>query len=84
MSETATPRKFSVEGEQGSEAGERSGAEQSEREIAVATKPPRRRFSLEYKRRIVRRADGCTTPGAVSASPRCHVSRPRRKAMLQT
>jgi hypothetical protein len=56
----------------------------SEREIEVAAKPARRRFSLEYKRRIVREADGCKTPGAVSASPRCKVSRPRRKAMLQT
>ena len=43
--------------------------DQSEREIEVATKPARRRFSLKYKRRIVREADGCKTPGAVSASP---------------
>lgn len=38
---------------------------QSEREVEVATKPARRRFSLDYKRRIVREADGCKTPGAV-------------------
>ena len=43
--------------------------DQSEGGIEVATKPARRRFSLEYKRRIVRAADGCKTPGAVSASP---------------
>ena len=58
--------------------------DQSEGGIEVATKPARRRFSLKYKRRIVREADGCKTPGAVSASPRCKVSRPRRKAMLHT
>jgi transposase-like protein len=45
-------------------AGERNG---SERETEVVAKPTRRRFTLEYKRKIVREADGCKTPGAVGA-----------------
>ena len=45
-------------------AAERSG---SERETEVVAKPSRRRFTLEYKRRIVREADGCKTPGAVGS-----------------
>ena len=36
-------------------------------EIEVVAKGTRRRFTLEYKRRIVREADGCKTPGAVGA-----------------
>jgi transposase len=36
-------------------------------EIEVVAKATRRRFTLEYKRRIVREADGCKTPGAVGA-----------------
>jgi transposase len=36
-------------------------------EIEVPAKATRRRFTLEYKRRIVREADGCKTPGAVGA-----------------
>ena len=36
-------------------------------EIEVAAKATRRRFTLEYKRKIVREADGCKTPGAVGA-----------------
>jgi hypothetical protein len=36
-------------------------------EVEVATKATRRRFTLEYKRKIVREADGCKTPGAVGA-----------------
>ena len=43
---------------------ERNG---SERETEVVAKATRRRFTLEYKRRIVREADGCKTPGAVGA-----------------
>ncbi len=39
----------------------------SERETEVVAKPRRRRFTLEYKRRIVREADSCKTPGAVGA-----------------
>ena len=34
-------------------------------EIEVVAKATRRRFTLEYKRKIVREADGCKTPGAV-------------------
>ena len=36
-------------------------------EIEVAAKATRRRFSLDYKRKIVREADACKTPGAVGA-----------------
>lgn len=36
-------------------------------EIEVTAKATRRRFTLEYKRRIVREADLCKTPGAVGA-----------------
>ena len=35
--------------------------------IEVVAKATRRRFTVEYKRRIVREADGCKTPGAVGA-----------------
>ena len=45
-------------------AVERNG---SERETEVVAKPTRRRFTLEYKRKIVREADGGKTPGAVGA-----------------
>ena len=45
-------------------AAERNG---SERETEVVAKPTRRRFTLEYKRQIVREADGCKAPGAVGA-----------------
>jgi len=36
-------------------------------EIEVTTKARRRRFTLDYKRKIVREADACKTPGAVGA-----------------
>jgi transposase len=36
-------------------------------EIEVTAKATRRRFTLAYKRKIVREADGCKTPGAVGA-----------------
>jgi transposase-like protein len=36
-------------------------------EIEVPAKARRRRFTLEYKRKIIREADGCKTPGAVGA-----------------
>jgi len=36
-------------------------------DIEVAVKATRRRFTLDYKRKIVREADGCKTPGAVGA-----------------
>jgi transposase len=35
--------------------------------IEVVAKATRRQFTLEYKRKIVREADGCKTPGAVGA-----------------
>ncbi len=35
--------------------------------IEVVVKAARRRFTLDYKRKIVREADGCKTPGAVGA-----------------
>jgi transposase len=36
-------------------------------ETEVVTRATRRRFTLGYKRKIVREADGCKTPGAVGA-----------------
>src|SRR2546427_7483133 len=36
-------------------------------EIEVAAKATRRQFTLEYKRKIVREADGCKVPGAIGA-----------------
>ena len=38
-----------------------------ESEVEVVAKASRRRFTVEYKRKIVREADGCKTPGAVGA-----------------
>src|SRR4029434_3149849 len=35
--------------------------------IEVGAKATRRRFAVEYKRKIVREADACKTPGAVGA-----------------
>jgi len=35
--------------------------------IEVVAKATRRRFTLDYKRKIVLEADGCKTPGAVGA-----------------
>src|SRR5438105_5825772 len=35
--------------------------------IEVVAKATRRRLTVEYKRKIVREADGCKTPGAVGA-----------------
>jgi transposase len=35
--------------------------------IEVVAKATRRRFTLEYKRQMVREADACKTPGAVGA-----------------
>ena len=43
---------------------ERNGSEQ---ETEVVAKPRRRRFTVEYKRTIVREADGCKDPGAIGA-----------------
>ncbi len=36
-------------------------------DVQVAAKPQRRTYTAEYKRRILREADACTTPGAVGA-----------------
>jgi transposase len=36
-------------------------------EVGVVAKASRRRFTAEYKRKIVREADGCKTAGAVGA-----------------
>src|SRR5438552_11556360 len=36
-------------------------------EVEVVGKAQRRQFTLEYKRKIVREADGCKTPGAIGA-----------------
>ena len=46
-----------------------SGTEMArvEPEVEVVAKASRRRFTVEYKRKIVREADGCKTPGAIGA-----------------
>jgi transposase-like protein len=36
-------------------------------EVQVVAKPRRRVYTAEYKRRILKEADACTTPGAVGA-----------------
>src|SRR5262249_8685616 len=36
-------------------------------EVEVVANASRRRFTVEYKRKILREADGCKTPGAVGA-----------------
>lgn len=36
-------------------------------EVEVSAKAPRRRFTVEFKRQVVREADGCKTPGAIGA-----------------
>jgi hypothetical protein len=36
-------------------------------DVQVAAKPQRRSFTAEYKRRILKEVDACTTPGAVGA-----------------
>ena len=36
-------------------------------DVQVAAKPRRRTFTAEYKRRILKEADACTTAGAVGA-----------------
>src|SRR5262245_54732353 len=67
MSETVTPWEFRVEGDQGSEADEHRSGALGGPGIEVVAKATRRRFTLEYKRKIVGEADGCRTPGAVGA-----------------
>ena len=36
-------------------------------DVQVAAKPRRRTYTAEYKRRLLREADACATPGAVGA-----------------
>jgi transposase len=36
-------------------------------DVQVVAKPRRRTYTAEYKRRILKEADACTTPGAVGA-----------------
>jgi transposase len=36
-------------------------------DVQVAAKPRRRTYTAEYKRRILKEADACTTPGAIGA-----------------
>jgi transposase len=36
-------------------------------EVEVLAKAQRRRFTLEYKRRVLQEADGCTKPGELGA-----------------
>ena len=36
-------------------------------DVQVAAKPRRRTYTAEYKRRILKEADACVTPGAVGA-----------------
>jgi transposase len=58
MSETVTPWAFSLG------TMERALGEPT---IDVVAKATRRRFTVEYKRKIVREADACKTSGAVGA-----------------
>ena len=39
----------------------------TEGNVQVVAKPRRRVFTAEYKRRILKAADACATPGAVGA-----------------
>lgn len=36
-------------------------------DVQVAARPRRRTYTAEYKRRILKEADACTTPGAIGA-----------------
>ena len=45
--------------------GAMEGVELSSSEVEVMAKPARRRFTAEYKLRILREADGCSRPGEV-------------------
>lgn len=38
-----------------------------EREVEVSAKAERRRFTAEYKRKILKEADGCSRPGELGA-----------------
>ena len=41
-------------------------------EVEVVAKASRRRFTVEYERKIVREADGCKTAGAIGAAAFCY------------
>jgi len=45
--------------------------------IEVVAKTTRRRFTVEYKRKVVRKADACKTPGAIGALLRREGCSPR-------
>lgn len=47
--------------------GESSAVVESEPEVEVAAKAQRRRFTAEYKRRVLREAEACRRPGEISA-----------------
>jgi transposase-like protein len=44
-----------------------SGEIPVEREVEVSAKAERRRFTAEYKRKILKEADGCSRPGELGA-----------------
>src|SRR5262245_5799890 len=67
MSETAPFPKFNVEGEQGLEVDERDREGPGSSNVEVVAKATRRRLPVEYKRKILRVADGCRTPGTMEA-----------------
>jgi transposase-like protein len=47
--------------------GSESGVVRAAREVEVLAKAERRRFTAEYKRRILEEADACTKPGELGA-----------------
>jgi transposase len=47
--------------------GARGEVEVVAEDVQVAAKPRRRRYTAEYKHRILKEADACTTPGAIGA-----------------
>src|SRR5215471_9253970 len=57
-------------------------------DVQVAAKPQRRSFTAEYKRRILKEADACTTPGVIVTNERRRVNRgswmPRRQSIQTT
>src|SRR6266852_4455045 len=67
MSETVTPWEFRVEGEAGLESDERTGAEPGWASDRGGGEGDPAAVTVEYKRKIVREADACKTPGAVGA-----------------
>lgn len=47
--------------------GSESGVVRAAREVEVLAKAERRRFTAEYKRKILEEADACTKPGELGA-----------------